>query len=76
MMKRVDAYIFEDKNIYLFNDMNLANDLYDIYSNAEVSFSPSNEMFWNDYIEYIQNKISVDELAEEVERKTNMYMDE
>lgn len=76
MLGRNDNYMLNDENIYPYHDTALAKDLFSIYSNAQVHFSPSNDMFWNDYIDYHTNKISLDSMISEIERKTDMYLNE
>lgn len=76
MLRRNDNYLLNDKSIYPFSDTPLAEDLYNIYSNATVHFTPSDEMFWQDYNKFQNNEISLDSLISEIERKTDMYLNE
>ncbi len=76
MLGRSDTYMFTDKARYPFDGTPLAEDLYGIYSNAVISFELSKEMFWEDYIKYSGNQIDIDELINEVGRKTDMYLNE
>ena len=76
MLGRNDNYLLNDESIYPFSDTALAKDLFNIYSNAEVHFTPSDDMFWTDYIDYQNGNISLDSLVSEIERKTDMYLNE
>lgn len=76
MLDRTDTYMLKDKNRYPFNDTKLAGDLYTIYSDAVINFELSDEMFWEDYQKYSENKIDINEFINEIERKTDMYINE
>jgi|GEM_PF-285895 len=76
MMMRNDIFMFDNKEIYPFSDTQLANDLYNIYSNAEVCFELSPDIFWNDYLDYKNDKIDIERLITEITRKTNMAVGE
>ncbi len=76
MLGRKDTYMLADKSCYSFSGTPLAEDLYRIYSNAEISFALSYEMFWEDYLKYCENQLDIDELISEIGRKTDMYINE
>lgn len=76
MLERNDSYMFKDKNIYQYGGTPLAQDLYNIYSNARVSFTIPKEMFWDDYLKYRNGQISLDDFITEAERKVDMYINE
>jgi hypothetical protein len=76
MLNRTDNYLLNNKSIYPFSDTSLAEDLFRIYSNATVHFTPSDEMFWQDYMKYQNDEISLDTMISEIERKTDMYLNE
>lgn len=76
MLEQNDSYMFRDKNIYQYGETPLAQDLYNIYSNAKVSFTIPKEMFWDDYLKYRNGQISLDDFITEAERKVDMYINE
>lgn len=76
MATRNDSFLFKDETVYPYYGLPLSHDLYSIYSNARIVFELPNEMFWNDYIRYRDGIISIDEFINEIERKTDMYMNE
>ncbi len=76
MLGRNDNYLINDESVYPFSETALAKDLFGIYSNAKVHFTPSDDMFWNDYIDYQSGNVSLDLLVSEIERKTDMYLNE
>ena len=68
--------MFREKSTYPFPDSSLTEDLYEIYSNAEICFELPSEIFWDKYTDFMNDKIDFTEFAEEVERKVNMYNNE
>ncbi len=76
MKTRNDTYMFREKSTYPFPDSSLTEDLYEIYSNAEICFELPSEIFWDKYTDFMNDKIDFTEFAEEVERKVNMYNNE
>lgn len=76
MTMRNDSYLFKDETVYPYYGLPLSHDLYSIYSDAQIVFELPYEMFWDDYIRYRDGIISIDEFISEIERKTDMYMNE
>ena len=69
-------YLFQDKNTNSFADTPLGEDLYGIYANAQITFSLADEVFMDDYMKYSRDEIGLDEFISEVERKTDIYLNE
>ena len=76
MKTRNDTYMFQDKTTYPFSDSSLTEDCYEIYSNGEICFELPEEIFWNQYLDFMNGKIDFEEFSKEIERKTNMYNNE
>lgn len=59
-----------------YPDSQLSEDLHEIYKNGGISFFIPEEIFWDDYLDYQDGKLSFKELAEELNRKVSMYLNE
>ncbi len=76
MLGRTDCLVFQDISKYMYADTPLGQDLHRIFSNAQVSFQLSSEIFWDDFQNYLDEKITLDEFITEVERKVRMFINE
>jgi len=76
MLTTKNNYMLKDSHAYSYYDSPLGSDLYKIYSDSEIAFQMSDEAFLNDYIRYYNEEFSLDEFIKEVERKTNMFINE
>lgn len=76
MMTRNDSYMLADKSVYPYSGSQLSDDLYDIYSDAAVIFELPKEIFWDDVNGYISGKTDIDSMIAEIERKTDIYINE
>lgn len=76
MMSRNDTFMFKDTSKYPYSDSQLTKDLYEIYQDSALVFEASKKTFWDDYNRFSNDEITMEELIEEVERKTDMYMNE
>ncbi len=76
MSTQFDTFILNDIDYYSYNESPLTQDLFDIYSNGNLSFNLSKEIFWNDYLDYHKGVINLDSLIMELERKINAYLNE
>lgn len=76
MTTRNYSFMLEDETVYPYFGLPLSHDLYNIYSDAQIAFELPAETFWDDYIRYRNGDIGIDELIGEIERKTDMYINE
>ncbi len=76
MMQRKDTCMQKDMENWLFPDSGLTKDLFEVYADSEIYFELSEEMFWEDYLRYMQDEISLESFIAEAERKVNMYLNE
>lgn len=67
MLTRKDTFMFQDMDSYAYGDSQLMKDLYEIYSNATIDFELPREIFWEDYQNYLEDKISLEDFIQEVE---------
>lgn len=75
MMGRKDTYLFQEERMP-YPDTPLSKDLHEIYKNGGISFWIPENIFWDDYLSYQENELSLDELVEELNRKVSMYLNE
>ena len=59
-----------------FTKSQFHGELYDIYKNATVRFTYSDEIYASDFENYLSNKITLDEFITEADRKLSAYMNE
>lgn len=76
LMQRTDAYTLADINTHPYSDTQLAKDFYDIINNSFVYFEPPYELFYEDFMKYLKDEITLDKLIDELDRKADMYLNE
>lgn len=76
MTNRKDTCMQKEIGNWLFPDTKLTADLYEIYADNTIYFELSYEMFWEDYLRYRKDEITLDAFIGEVERKVDMYLNE
>ena len=74
MMERKDTGLFED--IALYTASEYARERYEMYRNAVVHFSISDEIFSIDFNRYLNSEIDLETLIKEAGRKLAMYLGE
>ncbi len=50
--------------------------VHDIYADAKIVFSYPYDVFWDEYLKYLNGEKSLDEVIPELERKLNLYLKE
>lgn len=76
MLDREDTYLFKDRKKLPFSGSALSADIYEIYKKGDITFELPEEIFWNTYQMYQDNKIVFSEMAKELKRKVEMYVHE
>lgn len=74
MLNMNNSYMLADKSKY--TDSNYARELYALYENSVIDFNFSNEVFASDFNRYLNDKIDLDTLIEEGNRKLAIYLKE
>lgn len=69
-----DGFLLENKTLY--SDSAFISELYDIYSNSEVSFRIPDELLINNIIDYRDGKKTLDEVISDSQRKLVIYINE
>lgn len=54
----------------------LEREVHEIYADARIVFSYPDDVFWNEYLKYLNGEKSLDEVITELERKLNLYLKE
>ncbi len=66
-------YLSEQSDSYMLIENNpLAN----LYSDAQIGFNASHEIYYDSYLEYQSGKITLDEFVAEADRKLSAYLNE
>ena len=76
MMDRNDTFMFKDNTKSPYSNTKLSKDIYSVYKKGDICFEMPNEIFWETYLDYQKEKMNFDELAEELNRKVKMYLNE
>ena len=74
MSGKDDGFLLENKALY--SDSAFISELYDIYSNSEVSFRIPDELLINNIIDYRDGKKTLDEVISDSQRKLVIYINE
>ena len=74
MSGKDDGFLLENKALY--SDSAFISELYDIYSNSEVSFRIPDELLINNIIDYRDGKKTLDEVISDSQRKLLIYLNE
>jgi hypothetical protein len=75
-------YLMEYGNTMLFKERGLYPDnkyydsLYSVYSNAEISFTVPTDVYYSDYIRYLNDEISLEDFIKTADHKLDMYRNE
>lgn len=54
----------------------LERKVHEIYGNSRIVFSYPDDVFWDEYLKYLNGEKSLDEVIPELERKLNLYLKE
>lgn len=76
MRKRKDILFFKNTDELEFPKSRLAEDLYEIYKNGDLYFNFPDEILWNTYFKYQKGSIGFNDMASELERKVDVYLNE
>lgn len=74
LMENNEYILFKDRARY--PDNQTYNDLYNIYSNAEIVFTLPNDVFINDFEKYLADEIDLEKLIAEADRKLDTFLNE
>ncbi len=68
------SYMFSDMTAY--SNSAYVKSLYSVYSDSYIDFNVPYEVFWEDFEEYLRNKLSLDDMIENIDMKLSMYRNE
>jgi len=66
--------LFKDRSLY--PDNSYYDDLYGIYSNADIRFTSPSDLYYNDYLKYLDDELSLEEFIRLANRKLDIYRNE
>ena len=74
MLGQKDTFLFADETAY--TDTPLVHDLYRIYADGAVRFAMDTSIFDEQYMAYLNDKLTLEEMIAESERRRKIYMGE
>ena len=74
MMTQKDTFLLVDETLY--TDTPIVKDRYQVYKEGEITFAMDLDVYWNDFWDYIDGEMELEEMIEEIERKRKIYVGE
>ncbi len=74
MMTKQNSFLLQDESTY--TDTPFIKECYQVYANGEVSFMMNADIYWNQFWDYLDGEITLEEMVEEIERKREIYLGE
>ena len=74
MMTKQDSFLLQDESTY--TDTPFIKECYQAYAKGEVSFMMDSDIYWNQFWDYLDGEITLEEMVEEIERKREIYLGE
>jgi hypothetical protein len=74
LLEHNQTMLFKDRNLY--PDTPYYDDLYAIYSDAEINFTPPADVYDSDFTKYMSGDITLETLIKEANRKLDIYRNE
>ena len=74
MMTQKDTFLLADESMY--TDEPFVKEWYEVYANGSIFFGMDRDIYWNLFWDYVDGKVELEEMIEEIERKRNIYVEE
>lgn len=74
LLNNNQSMVLQDRSLY--PETSVYDDIYEIYQNGSVYFQLPSDILMEDYHDYLENKIDIDTLVSEAERKLGIYKNE
>ena len=74
MITQKDTFLLADTSLY--TEEPFMKEWYDVYANGSIFFGMDSTVYWDTFWDYIEEKIELEEMIEEIERKRKIYMEE
>ncbi len=74
MITQKDTFLLADESMY--TDTPFIKEVYEVYKDGAVFFHMSRDVYWNPFWNYMEGKIGLEEMIEEIERKRDIYVGE
>ena len=74
MMTQKDTFMLADETLY--TDTPIIKEYYEVYKDGTIAFEMDSSVYWNDFWDYLNGEIGLEEMIKEIERKLQMYVGE
>lgn len=74
IMEHNNTMLFKDRKLY--PDIKYFDDLYNLYSKADIRFTLPSDLYGEDFVKYMNDEIDLEEFIKEADRKLDIYKNE
>lgn len=74
LMEQTDSMMLKEKSLY--SDTEIVQSIYKLYEKGEVIFNVPEELYESSWENYVNGKVTLDEMVKEMNRKVDMYRKE
>ncbi len=74
MVTQKDTFLLVDETLY--TDTPITKEYYQVYKEGEITFAMDLDVYWNDFWDYVDGEMELEEMIEEIERKRKIYVGE
>ncbi len=74
MLKQKDTFLLQEESTY--TDTPLTKECYEVYKEGSIAFTMDDNVYWDTFWNYIDGKIGLEEMVEEIERKYQIFVGE
>ena len=69
-----DSFLLADETLY--TDTPITKEYYEVYKEGEIVFVVEDDVYFNDFWDYVDGEMELEEMIEEIERKRKIYVGE
>ena len=74
MMDQKDTFMLADETLY--TDSPIIKEYYEVFKDGTVAFEMDSDIYWNDFWDYLNGEIELEEMIKEIDRKLRIYVGE
>ena len=74
MMDQKDTFMLKDETLY--TDTPIIKEYYEVFKDGTVVFAMDSDIYWNDFWDYVEGNMELEEMIKEIERKRAIYVGE
>ncbi len=74
MMDQKDTFMLKDETLY--TDTPIIKEYYEVFKDGTIAFDMDSDIYWNDFWDYLNGEIELEEMIKEIDRKLQIYMGE